>query len=133
MDLTLREETYVEEKHDWLGSGHGTDSTDPLTLDGALLGAIFADGIVRSGVVLGKITATGRYTRYADAGADGEETAEYLLFTTQRLRQYQDAAGSFKNVPAAGLWHGQVVEAKLPAGHGLTAAAKVDLKHVRFV
>lgn len=133
MDLSLREETYVEEKQDWLGSAHGTDSTDPLTLDGALLGAIFADGIVRSGIVLGKVTATGRYARYDDSLSTGLEVASYLLYTSQRLRRYQDAAGAFKNVTAAGLWHGQVVESKLPTSHGLDAAAKTDLKHVKFV
>lgn len=133
MDLSLREESFTIEDHSWLGSAHGTDATDSLTLDGALLGAIFADGLVRSGTVLGIVTATGRYTRYNDAGVAGENVARYHLYTSVQLRETIDTAGAFKNVGAAGLWHGQVVEAKLPTGHGLDANGKADLNQVRYV
>jgi hypothetical protein len=47
------------------------------------------------------------------------------------LANVKVAAGH--NAGGALLWHGQVVEAKLPTGHGLDAAGKTDLKHIHYV
>lgn len=129
MRLGIRSEVFnPAEDHTWLGSRHGTDNGDPITLDGDLMLAAFPSGLVPSGVVVAKVTATGRYAFYTDAGTHGAgtDTARYHLLTTKQV-----FAG--EHTPAAGFWHGEVVEAKLPAGHGLTAAAKADLTQVRYV
>lgn len=132
MNLGIRTEVFSPvENHEWLASAHGTDVCDPITLDGDAFLATFPDGVVPSGVVLGRVTATGLYVPYANGAADGSEVARYHLFTTIDLGG--TTAGTVGNVGAAGLWHGQVIEAKLPVGHGLDAGARADLPLIRYV
>lgn len=135
MQLQIVSKTYnPAEDHSWLGSAHGTVECDSITLDAALLVAIFTDGFVPSGTVLGKVTATGRYARYDDAATNGLEVAAGHLFNSQDLTNGgQVAVASAANAAAALYWHGEVVESKLPTNHGLDAAAKADLKHIRYV
>lgn len=64
MDLKARKETFGAEDLTWLGSAHGTEATDTITLDGALTGATFTDGEVPSGIVLAKVTSSGKYAPY---------------------------------------------------------------------
>lgn len=128
LNLQIVETTFsAPENHEWLGSAHGTEECDPITLHAAGLLAVFPTGIVPSGVVLGLYASGGNaglYGVYADAGATGLDVARYHLFTTT------DISGG--NTAAAGLWHGEVIEAKLPTNHGLTAAAKADLVQIRY-
>lgn len=128
LNLQIVRQTFTApENHSWLGSAHGTSEGDPITLAAAPLKAIFTDGIVPSGVVLAKYTSGGNaglYGPYSDAGATGLDTAAYHLLTTT------DVNGG--NTAAAGYWHGEVVEAKLPSNHGLTAAAKADLTQIKY-
>lgn len=132
MDLRIRTETFSpDEDLSWLGSAHGVATGDPITLDGSAFLATFADGIVPSGVVLGRITATGLYAPYSNAAADGTEVARGHLLTTKDLGG--TTAGTAGDVAGSLYWHGEVVEAKLPTGHGLDAAAKADLPQVRYV
>lgn len=132
MNLAMRSEDFTSaEDHSWLGSAHGTSEANSITLAGDAFLATFADGIVPSGVVVAKYTSganTGLYGPYDDAGADGLDTAAYHLLTTVDV----DAANGGVNTAAAGLWHGEVIESKLPTGHGLTASAKTDLKQIRY-
>jgi hypothetical protein len=67
MDLTLRTESFQTENHSWLGSAHGTDATQSITLDTSAFTANthYPNGYFPSGLPLGKITATGRYGPYA--------------------------------------------------------------------
>lgn len=127
MNLGVKSQTFgPAENQEWLGSHEGTQSQDSITLDGAALMALFPTGIVPSGVVLAKSSVTGKYTRYANAGANGLGTPLGHLFTTVDL-----TAGGL--VPAGGdtaaslQWRGEVVESKLPTGHGLDAGAKTAL------
>lgn len=46
----------------------------------------FVDTYLRAGLVLGKITASGKYTEYDDAAVDGSETAKYVLLHDVDLR-----------------------------------------------
>lgn len=124
MKLQPTTETFSPaEDHSWLGSAHGTESTQTITLDGSAFTGTWSDGIVPSGVALGVITATGLYAPYNGGAADGTETCVGFLFTTIDVGD----AGSEVDSPAALLTHGMVKEANLPANHGLDAAAKVDL------
>lgn len=235
MRLDIRTETFASpEDQSWLGSAHGTNEADSITLDGDMFLAAFPTGVVPSGVVLGRVTSNGLYGPYgaspsevqtinlgaASAGTvtitfdgqttgaiafnasaatvqtaleamsninpgdvvvtggplpgtitltfggqylgvnvpqvtvtptgltggtvtvatttegggvvnDGREVARGHLFTTIDLGG--TTAAGVGNTPAALYWHGQVVESKLPAGHGLDAAAKGDLRQIRYV
>lgn len=66
MRLDIREEEFQGEDQSWLGSAHGTDRARPITLDTSAFteATHFPDGYLRSGQVLGKITATGKYGPY---------------------------------------------------------------------
>lgn len=123
MDLTVRDEVFGSENRAWLGSQHGTESNRSITLDVSTFTAEthYPDGHIPSGVVLGEITATGQFGPYDDAATDGRETAAGHLFNSTPVRAGATAIG------APLLDHGAVVESKLPAGHGLDAAAKADL------
>lgn len=127
MDLGIQTETFTpSEDQSWLGSAHATENCMPITLDSdAFIAAGFNAGIVPSGVVVGIRTTDDLAAPYADAGANGLDTAQGHLFTTKSIR-----AGT--RIPAALYWHGSVIESKLPASHGLTTAAKADLKHIRY-
>ena len=120
MDLAPKRTDYTSDSKEWLGSAHGVDNADPVTLDAALMLAVFTDGNVPSGVVLGRVTATGRYGPYNNAAVDGREVARGHLFNPMKVE-------TGRNVVGAMLRHGHVVEAKLPTNHGLDAAAKTDL------
>lgn len=89
---------------------------------------------LRAGTVMGKITASGKYVPYNDAGTDGEEDAVGIL--TQDISVNDmfvvDTAGvKTKKEKAATLFtKGSMFEAKLT---GVDAAAKVDLADITFV
>ncbi|MEN8649067.1 head decoration protein [Streptomyces sp. 21So2-11] len=109
----------VTADRDWLASRHGTDSTETITLDLTKLakGTHYAEptagqpyGYVRSGVPVGRITASGLYGPYDPAAEDGREVLAGLV--------YAEAAFTpgATNVPAALFWHGTVKTAKIPGG-----------------
>lgn len=67
MDLTLRTKVFGVDDQSWLGSAHGTDSTESITLDTSAFtaGVHYPDGYFKSGIPLGLISATGLYGPYA--------------------------------------------------------------------
>jgi len=56
----------VSGKDSWLGSSHGTDSTESITLDVSAFTANthYVSGVFLSGLPLGKITTSGKYGPY---------------------------------------------------------------------
>lgn len=123
MDLTqVQVENFVLDDPAWLGSKHGTDSTRSIILDAALFvsGTHYPDGYLKAGVLLAKVTATGRYGPYASDGAGGLATPEGFLYSRVKI-----VSGSATPAGAL-LWHGAVVTSKLPHGTGATAGAGVD-------
>jgi hypothetical protein len=93
--------------------------------------AVFTNGYLPAGVVLGKVTATGLYGLYADAGAGGLDTAVGFLGADIPV---SDLLAATVDELAPLLWRGEIDESNLPTGHGLTSAAKVDLAaKFRFV
>jgi hypothetical protein len=67
MDLSIETETVTGlEDRSWLGSAHGVESTQSCTLDAALFtpATHYPNGEIRSGIVLGLVTATGLYGPY---------------------------------------------------------------------
>jgi hypothetical protein len=125
-DNVLTTTTYQSDDQSWLGSAEGTQSmiSGTAKLDDARFveATHFPDGFLPSGIVVAQITASKLWVPYADAGGDdGGRTAVGFLFTPKVVR-----AGATR-VEISILWRGRIREAKLPAGHGLDAAAKVDL------
>jgi hypothetical protein len=125
MDISVRTDNYQVENHSWLGSAHGTDAGRSITLDVSTFtaGTHYPNGYIPSGVVLGKITATGLYGPYNNGASDGREVAAGHLLTATEVQ----AAATTIDVGAVLLEHGIVIEAKLPSGHGLDANGKTDL------
>lgn len=107
----------------WLASSHGTDCTDTVTLDiaGGTFAAVLAEGgtVVPSGTPLNR-GADGLYDR-----ASGADVAEGHLFEDVIIRAGSTRAGG------ALLWHGEVVQAELPAGSGFVDANRAP--HIRYV
>lgn len=134
VNLPLVTQTFTApEDQRWLGSAHGTNTADTVTLDADTFLTTFPTGIVPSGVTLGKVTASGKYRQYNNANADGTEVMAGHLLTTVDLGG-TTAATVTNDIPAALYWHGEVVQAKLPTGHGLDAAGIVDMAgRIRYV
>jgi hypothetical protein len=106
---------------------------DSVVLDRSTFDLVtaFPNGYLPSGLVLGKVTATGLYGMYADAGAGGLDTA--VGFLAADIPMSSDLAATVDEL-APLLWYGEIDESKLPTGHGLTTAAKTDLAaKFRFV
>jgi hypothetical protein len=128
MDLTIRTETFSQEDQSWLASAHGTDAARSITLDTSAFtsGTHYPNGYFPSGLPLGKITASGKYAPYNNAAADGTEVLAGFLFTSVK-------APSVNTIDPQGalLWHGAVVESKLPIA--VDAAGKTDLAgYIKF-
>jgi hypothetical protein len=58
--------SYTVEDHSWLGSAHGTDSTETITLDVSAFteGTHYPNGYIPSGTPLAKITSSGLFGPY---------------------------------------------------------------------
>lgn len=127
MDLSVKKTgPWGAENFSWLGSAHGTDSTETITLATALFTATFGtQGYVPSGVALGKITAVGAtqnmYGPYSDGATDGRQVMAGHLMTSKSL------TGVALYIGAALLTHGKVRISRLPTGHGVDAAGQVDV------
>lgn len=119
LDLTIKNVAFTPpEDQTWLGSHHGTQSMDSITLDAALCVAKFASGVVPSGIPL-KRQASGRY-----APAVTAEVPDYHLFTTQDLTGGGGHAAV--DTPASGLWTGEIVAAKVPTYTGITTVVAAN-------
>lgn len=129
-DISLRSTTRDNEDQTWIGNG-GKPIGEPrkILLDRSAFTGTFTDGYIPSGVTLGVVTATGLHAPYNAGGADGTETAVGHLLTT--VAYDPDSTG---DLTGALLWSGEVVEANLPTGDTLDAAAKTDVaNHIAYV
>jgi len=128
MDLSVRTDgPYAPENFSWLGSRHGVESTDTITLVTDLFSGkpFYTDGYIPSGVAIAQITANGAtqgmYGPYDNAASDGRQTMSGHLMTTKSLKGGADYIG------AALLSHGKVRLSKLPTGHGVDTAGQTDV------
>lgn len=129
MDLSLKTEAFGSDDQSWLGSAHGTDATESVTLDTSTFtpATHYPGGFFKSGIPLGKITATGKYGPYSDAAADGRQTLVGFLFAAIKAPTDNtiDPSGAM-------LTHGKVRESRLPVA--VDAAGKADVAgSIRFV
>ncbi|WP_432158649.1 MULTISPECIES: head decoration protein [unclassified Streptomyces] len=124
MDLSLKTESFTQDRRDWLGSQHGTDAPVSVTLDVSTFtaGTHYPDGYIKSGIPIGKITASGQYGPYDDTAVDGRETCVGFLFTAQDVDARRVAS---TKVVGSMLLHCFIREAKLPVP--IDAAGKTDL------
>ncbi|MFI1100273.1 head decoration protein [Streptomyces melanogenes] len=122
----------------WLASRHGTDSTETITLDVSKLTAgthyvVSATtdqpySRVLSGVPVGRVTASGLYGAFDPAATDGRQIFAGLVFAEALF------APTATKIPAALLWHGVVVAAKVPGGIDTSKIApSVTGPQIRFV
>lgn len=72
---------YVVDDQSWLGTAHGTNECDTITLDGVAVLDAFPDGVIPSGVVLGKITASGKYGPYSGTGSTAVNEVQSVTVT----------------------------------------------------
>lgn len=140
-NIAVTSTSYQVEKRSWLLSPHGTEpgTTPSVTLDVSAFNASshYPNGYLMSGIVLGKITATGLYAPYVDAAVDGTGTAAGILFSSVKVPNMADLT---INVGAAMLVHGFVSETKLlsivangaTGGGFIDTAGKADLSLIHF-
>lgn len=121
MDLTVATETWGDDDQTWCGASHGMDMARPVTLDTSAFteGTHYPDGYVKSGTPLARLTATGLYVPYNNAGSGGAETLAGFLFSPVKMK----SGGA--DVQGALFEHGRVVESNLPIA--IDAAGKTDV------
>ena len=112
---------------DWLLNQH-TAEVKTVEIDVSFTGGE-TDSIVKSALVLGIVTATGRFKQYNDGAADGTEVAAAVLLHPVYKK---DVLGNAIVAPAfaAVVLRGRVDGAKLT---GIDAAGRVDLKAQGFL
>lgn len=105
-------------------------ATTHAVLDFSLFTAAthYPDGFIPSGVVLAKVTATDRYGPYSGSATDGRETAAGHLYNATKVPAVTATKVAVAVVDAFAV----VSESRLPANHGLDAAAKAELPLIKF-
>jgi hypothetical protein len=132
MDLAVRSYgPWSPENFSWLGSAHGTDSTQTITLVKSLFSAksYYTDNqIIPGGVAIGQVTSGGAtqymYGPYDNAASDGRQVMVGHLFGTKSV------TGSGLYIGAALLVHGTVRLSKLAAitaDHGVDSNGQTDV------
>lgn len=126
----------------WCGARAGMDLCRSITLDVSTFIAAHVNvkGAIPSGIVLGRITATGKYGPYDPAALDGRQVAAgHLLNTTKVGNGTGTDLATAPDVGVALFWGpGIVKESFLPAFAGtvageLDAAARAALaEHIRY-
>lgn len=106
----------------------------PVVIDHAALDptlpAGYPAGLLRSGLVLGKVTATGEYKEYDDADSDGTQTATGVLYHAVRLKDpFGNALPAGQKVFGEMVVGGKVDSSKLL---GLDANGKTDLQALKL-
>lgn len=129
-DFSVLNVSYGVEKRSWLLSEHGTEYADPVTLDVSQFTANthYPSGSILSGLVLGKLTATGLYGPYTSGASNGLQTPAGILFGSLRVVR-PDGSTSTK-VSGALLVHAFVNSNKLPIAPD--AATKTGLPLIVF-
>ena len=106
---------------------HGRESTVAIVLDStARDSGNSPTTTLRKGLVLGKITATGKYMEYDPSASDGTETARVILDDEVDVLDESAAAADTEGL---GGFRGDFVASALI---GLDAGAKADLTQCAF-
>lgn len=122
MNLTPVSESWTNEDLSWLGSAHGVEMADSITLDRAGLDAAWTTlGYVPAGAIVRRLAATGRWLPFAG----GDSTTGILISPV--------IIGAAGNPVGAVISHGQVIVAKLPASSGYAGGVAATLPLVQFI
>lgn len=119
MDITIKRESFGQDDQSWLGSAHGTNAAQTITLDASTFtkATHYPDGWLKSGLPLAK--SGEKYVLWTT-----EAVLAGFLFTTVRVPE--DTATP---IGGAILEHGRVKTAKLPvsvdAAGQATAAGRI--------
>ena len=132
MDLSLRRTVHQSEDRSWLGSSHGTEATESITVytPAFTRATHYPNGFVPSGMPVALITSgpgAGGYGPYNPALTNGQQRLAGHLFSAVPVRDNAPAT-----VGAALHWHGSVLVSRLPAGHGLDAAGIASITTIRY-
>jgi hypothetical protein len=122
VNLTPVTETWGNEDLSWLGSAHGLEMADSVTLDRAAMTAGWVtDAVVPAGAIVRRLNSTGRYVPWA--AGDGPSG---ILISPVMV----GPVGS--NPVGAVIRHGQVIISKLPATSGYAGGVPATLPLVDF-
>lgn len=128
MDIAPVTTSYALDDLSWLASQHGVEAAESITLLKSAFTANthYPDGFLKSGLPLGKITASGKYAPYNDANSDGTQTLVGFLYGGV------DASSGGTSLGGALLTHCKIRESRLPVA--VDAAGKADVAgRIRFV
>lgn len=132
-NITVQKSTFQSEDRSWLlgptGVGPGDNPSIVLDVSKFTAGTHYPNGFIPSGIVLGKITASGQYGPFDPAASDGTEVAAELLFSSLTVPDGAAVLGG------AGVHRGEVDPTRLPIATGkgaLTDAARQNLFLIRF-
>jgi hypothetical protein len=129
MILGQTTEMFGSDDQSWLGSAHGTDATETISLDTSTFtpATHYPDGYFKSGIPLGQITAGGKFGPYDNAAVDGRATLVGFLYAAVKA-----PTDNTVDPAAAMLTHGKVRTSRLPVA--VDAAGKTDVAGtIRFV
>lgn len=146
VDIKVYTEQFLgNEDRRWLGARMGTDVMRSITLDISAFDPLHVvNGVIPSGIALGKITASGLYAPYRDANVDGTQVCTGLLFSSTavgHLDEFGIGVANAGDVAAAMFWGPGIVKTGfLPVAgtfggivYGIVdAAAKADLPMIRW-
>lgn len=134
-NLEVKTDVWGVDDKSWLATMKGMTTCRSITLD---VTAFHADhivnGFIPSGIVLGKITASGLYGPYDNALSNGLEVAAGLLFDGAQVKRNAD---TISKTSGALFWEGVVRQSKMPvfpntAKGEVDAPARVDLPTIRW-
>lgn len=128
MDIAPVTTSYALDDLSWLASQHGVEAAESITLlkSAFTSGTHYPDGFLKSGIPLGKITASGKYGPYNDAASDGTEVLVGFLYGGV------DASSTSANLGGAMLTHCKIRESRLPIA--VNSNGKADVAgRIRFV
>jgi hypothetical protein len=134
MDISVRKTDFQVENRSWLlgpdGTRPGDNPTVALDVSKFDEETHYPNGFIPSGIVLGKVTAGGKYGPYDPDASDGRQVAAEHLFSSVAV-----AAGA-TIVAGAGLHKGEVDPTRLPIASGhpgaLDDAARLHLFRITY-
>lgn len=124
MDLTIKRESFGQDDQSWLGSAHGTNAAQTITLDASTFtkATHYPEGWLKSGLPLMNL-GNGKFGLHTGVATEPEETPALAGFLFTTVRVPEDAATP---VGAAILEHGRVKTAKLPVSVDSAVQATVS-------
>lgn len=124
IELDVTNDSWGVGSKEWLKNRKGLDTCRSITVDISLFNALhYPNGYIPSGILLGKVTATGLYGPYSPLLANGLDVNAGHLLNDVMVR---DSGGNaFTKSASALFWEGIVDTTKLPTFTGAASAIGV--------